>query len=200
MLSALPQFEANLLRVRELGTLADVVTTATKSVVDVSDIFRSQIVLVVSALDFYIHEIVRLGMIEIAKGSRAKCAAYLRFPITLSVAESALGGTSHENWMGDAVRERHSWISFQDPDKVADACRLVSDAKLWEEIGRELGLSASDAKATLKIIVDRRNKIAHEADIDPTNPAFRWPISRGQANDAIDFIEHAVRAINKILI
>ena len=31
-------------------------------------------------------------------------------------------------------------------------------------------MAAADAKVRLELIVDRRNKIAHEADMDPTNP------------------------------
>jgi hypothetical protein len=55
-----------------------------------------------------------------------------------------------------------------------------------------------DAKTRLKLIVDRRNKIAHEADLDPTSPGFRWPISSTVVNDAIDFIESLGDAIYKV--
>jgi hypothetical protein len=36
----------------------------------------------------------------------------------------------------------------------------------------------------LKVIIDRRNTIAHEADMDPTNPGFRWTINANMANEA----------------
>lgn len=65
-------------------------------------------------------------------------------------------------------QSRHGWDMsfFQDPAKVADAIRLVSRKKLWEEVGTLLGKNDADVKSRLKLIVDRRNKIAHEADMD----------------------------------
>jgi hypothetical protein len=48
--------------------------------------------------------------------------------------------------------------------------------------------------------VDRRNKIAQEADMDPTNPGFRWPITDDLAANALDFIERLAEAIFKVAI
>lgn len=200
MNSALTQFQENLKRARELGALASAVEAVTTDVIDVSDMWRAQIVLVVSALDHFIHVLTRLGMIEIAKGSRQKTDNYLRFHMPIAAVESALNGVPHENWVGETVREKLSWQSFQDPDKLADAIRLISVVKLWEAVGIELVMSAADVKTRLKLIVERRNKIAHEADLDPANPGFRWPINAGMATDTINFIEQVAEAIFKVAV
>jgi len=200
MFSAQRQFKENLKRVRELGGLAAMVRSLTTSAVDVSDLWRAQIVLAVSALDQFIHDLARLGMIESAKGTRPKTEAYLRFDIPLAATESAISGTPHEEWVGETVREKHSWQSFQDPDKLADAIRLISSIKLWEAVGAEMGMLPKDLKTRLKLIVDRRNKIAHEADLDPMNPGFRWPIDAMMANDTINFLEQISDAIYKVAI
>jgi hypothetical protein len=198
MLSAQTQFKENLKRVRELGGVASAVQSLTTSAIDVSDLWRAQVVLAVSALDYFIHELARLGMIDCAKGARPKTDAYLRFDIPLSATESALNGTAHEVWVGETVRQKHSWQSFQDPDKLADAIRLISPVKLWEDVGAELSVLPKDVKTRLKLVVDRRNKIAHEADLDPANPGFRWPITASMVNDTIDFIERLGDAIFKV--
>ena len=99
MLSAQTQFKENLKRVRELGGVAAAVQSLTTSAIDVSDLWRAQVVLAVSALDYFIHELARLGMIDCAKGARPKTDAYLRFDIPLSATESALNGTTHEVWV-----------------------------------------------------------------------------------------------------
>lgn len=198
MLSAQTQFKENLKRVRELGDLAAAIQSLTMSVIDVSDIWRAQVVLVVSALDYFVHELARLGMVECAKGTRPKTNAYLRFDIPLAATESALSGTSHEIWVGETVREKHAWQSFQDPDKLADAVRLISPIKLWDCVGVELGIPGKDVKTRLSLIVDRRNKIAHEADLDPANPGFRWPITAPMAKDTVDFIERLGDSIFKV--
>uniref|UniRef100_E6QPW1 RiboL-PSP-HEPN domain-containing protein n=1 Tax=mine drainage metagenome TaxID=410659 RepID=E6QPW1_9ZZZZ len=200
MHSALIQFQENLKRARELGALALAVESVTTSIIDVSDMWRAQIVLVVSALDHFIHDVTRLGMIEISKGSRQKTDAYLRFQMPFTAIESALNGMPHENWVGETVREKLSWQSFQDPDKLAEAIRLISVVKLWEVVGVELTMSAADVKTRLRLIVERRNKIAHEADLDPANPGFRWPINADMAADTINFIEHVGEVIFKVAV
>lgn len=200
MLSALSQFDENLKRTRDLGTLAAAVQGMTTAAIDVSDIWRAQIVLVVSALDYFVHEIARLGMIQVAKATRAKTDAYLRFQMPVSAVESAINGLPHEIWVGETVREKHSWLSFQDPDKLADAIRLISNVKLWDAVSAEIGLPAQDVKTRLRVVVDRRNKIAHEADLDPANPGFRWSIDSIMVNNTIDFIETLGKAIFKVAI
>src|SRR5437016_13826008 len=130
MRNALNQFESNIRSARHLGELSTVVQDLTKGVVDVSDILRSELVLSVSALDHLVHELCRVGMIEIAEKKRSATDAYFRFQLPIRATEIALGGTLPSIWMSDAVRERHSWQSFQDPEKLAEALRLISSKKL----------------------------------------------------------------------
>lgn len=198
MLSAIQQFRVNLSRARELGTLAAAVAQVTTTAIDLSDMWRAQIVLGVSALDYLIHELARMGMVETSKGIRPKTDAFSRFQLPLEAVERALNGQSHESWLGDTVREKHTWLSFQHPDKIAEAIRLISTKKLWEEVGKELSLAAADVKLRIEMIVERRNKIAHEADMDPTNPGFRWPINAQMARDALDEIERVAEAVYKV--
>lgn len=49
------------------------------------------------------------------------------------------------------------------------------------------------------LVVDRRNKIAHEADIDPSFPGKRWPIDDVLVDDAISFIENIAETIYMIV-
>ena len=104
---AIDQFRENLKRARDLGALAGAIEALTTQAIDVSDLFRSQLVLAVSALDQLIHEIVRLGMIDAAKGQRKKTEAYYRFQLPITAVESAINGTEQDLWIGESVRERH---------------------------------------------------------------------------------------------
>jgi len=199
MRNAFAQFNANLTAARHLGELSKMVDSLTKGALDVSDMLRAELVFSVSALDHFIHEICRIGMIEIAKNSRAKTDGYLKYQLPIRATELAIAGVPPEVWVSDAVRERHSWQSFQDPDKVADAIRLISSKKLWDEVAGILGMTAGDVKITLKLIVDRRNKIAHEADMDPSNPGGKWPISTAMVDNAVGFIERVGASIYKVV-
>ncbi len=134
-------------------------------------------------------------MIESAAGARPKTDAFRRFQLPLGAVDLGFSGQPHDVWLGEAVREKHSWLSFQHPDKIADAIRLISSIKLWDEVGQEMGMTAGDVKIQLEVIVDRRNKIAHEADMDPTNPGFRWPITQVMVKESLDFIEKVAEAV-----
>jgi hypothetical protein len=106
-------------------------------------------------------------------------------------------------WLEREIRDRHSYQSFQQPDKIAEAIRLISDKKLWDEVAHKMGKPnrAKEIKQELSSIVDRRNKIAHEADIDPSyNIGTRWPIDENQVASAINFIQQVVESIHQVIV
>ena len=194
MQSAFDQFRISISRVRDLIAVHNSVQVISTPALDLSDILRAALVLSVSALDYYVHEVVRLGMLEIYSGSRPEPPAFSRFQVSLGSTRSL------DNLLEDEIRQRHSYKSFQQPDNIAEAIRLIADKKLWEEVGNLMDRPAKDIKQELSIIVDRRNKIAHEADIDPTfDLGNKWSINEELVNDAVDFIEQVVESIHSIL-
>jgi RiboL-PSP-HEPN len=249
MLSALDQFRISIARVRDLISIHSSVKSQSTSALDLSDILRATLVLSVSALDYYIHEVVTLGMLEIHRGQRSEPnpapnssqSSFSRFQVSLGGARqerliamdiaswleneiqqnqgSAFLQQSHTvsallpvisggilnrldntSWLEDEVREKLGYQSFQQPEKIADAIRFISDKKLWDEVSIKLGIPAKGIKQQLSAIVDRRNKIAHEADINPTfGIGSRWNIDEILVNDAVDFIEQVVESIHQVL-
>ncbi|CAD5962573.1 hypothetical protein PCC9214_03284 [Planktothrix tepida] len=249
MQSAIDQFRISISRVRDLIALHNSIKVQATNVLDVSDILRSALVLAVSALDYYVHEVVTLGMLEIYRSQRPEPratantnqSAFARFQISLGTArQDRILALDIESWLEDEVqqmqgeeflqqpqtlanliplisnsllnklnnisfleneiREKLSYKSFQEPDKIAEAIRLISDKKLWDEVATKMGRETPDIKQELKAIINRRNKIAHEADINPTyNIGERWSIDQNQVNDAINFIDQVVESIDQIL-
>ncbi len=197
MKKALDQFNDNISRARVLSGLATSLASLTTTAIDLSDIYRASLVLGVSALDQFVHEFVRIGMLEVHRGNRPVTDANLAFRIPLGAARLGIADPTRDDWLDATVREAHSWQSFQHPDKIADAIRLVSGVKLWEDVAKEAGTDAKAVKVRLTAIIDRRNQIAHEADMDPTNPGNRWPISSALTENALDYIERLVYAIYK---
>ena len=63
-----------------------------------------------------------------------------------------------------------------------------------------MGSDAKAVKVRLTAIINRRNQIAHEADLDPTNPGNRWPIDNILTEDALDYIDRMVHAIYKSVV
>ena len=195
MQSALKAFDDSLARARHLHGLHLTLSKTLTGAVDLSDILRAEIVMSVSALDHYVHEIARLGVIECWKGTRPSTKAFNSFTLTMSTVHSLKSPATALAALDSEIRAKHGYVSFQTPDKIADAVRLFSQATLWEEVGLQLGKSAKDMKAILGLIIDRRNKIAHEADVDPSFPGQRWPISEAMVEEIVnnvDAIGHAI--------
>ena len=204
MKAAIDQFHLNMEYVRNLGALRNNLDALTTVALDTSDISRVELVMAVSALDHYIHEIVRIGMLEIYNKRRSETPSFLKFPVLL---EGALQGINlrDENWLDNEIRIRHGWRSFQRADKISEAIRLISNVKLWDEIAKNLETNSCDLTKRLNLIIDRRNKIAHEADmkpdsrISPSSPNNRWDIDDGLVEEAIDFIVLIAEAIYKVI-
>lgn len=190
----LNMFRQNLSYARDLVETAVALSAHVTAAVRMDDVLRSALVHGVSALDHYVHEEVRARMMLTQQGKHPRAQGYDRFRVSLASVDSALTLGSCA-WLESEIREQHGYLSFQTPDKIADAFRLVTDVKLWQAVGDHLGIPPEAVKRKLKLIVDRRNKIAHEADIDPTPPRIRYPIDETLVRDSLDFIESIVDAL-----
>lgn len=187
-------FKQNLVYARDLIATAAALGAQVTAAISTDDLLRSALVQAVSAFDHFVHEEVRARMVMTQLGNHARARGYDRFRVNLASVNLALasGGVF---WLEQEVREQHGFLSFQQPDKVADAFRYVTDVALWQVVATHLGRQPDDVKRQLKLIVDRRNKIAHEADTDPTPPRSRYPIDEALVRDSIDFLEQIVDAI-----
>jgi len=249
MQSALNQFEAAMGHVRNLLDLYHGLETQSSLKYNTSDLLRSALVASVSALDYYIHEVVILGVLAIYRGERAEpdvqrnatqsafakvqvslggpwndrqeilnIAAWLgeeiqrqrsleftEQPHTLAELSPLITAAIRERltqstWLETELRERLSYQSFQQPDKIADALRSICDRPLWDTVAADLDRSSQSIKQQLREIVDRRNKIAHEADVDPSyGIGNRWPIDADMVSQTVDFVEQVVQSIHRIL-
>lgn len=186
------QFDSGITSIRDLTATIKQIDGLTTNLLDLSDLYRSQIVLVVSALDHFIHSFVLEEMLEIYSGRRSTTNSFNDYPIPISSVQT---GRPSMSTIASHIRQKHSWLTFQDPIKIADALRLISDKKVWEEVAPHFRISAGDLKTKLKLIVDRRNKIAHEADMDPSFPGRKWPISEQIVTETVDFISELASEI-----
>ena len=194
--NALARFRDNINRARDLRALVVVLKPNIGPAVDLSDVLRVCIVSGVSAFDTLVHDLARIGIVECFTGVRPRTDAFGRFPVPMDGVLLWNTNTANMQWLESEVRRQHGWLAFQHPDKVADAIRLISGKDLWREVGAILGVDAKSAKTRLALIVDRRNKIAHEADMDPGSPGFRWPIDEVLVAEALDTIQQIGDAIH----
>lgn len=189
MLNAKSTFHRNIQKANELGSLFDSLTTVVAMPVQFDDLLRSQIVQAVSAFDKLMHDLIRLGMVQIFKGTRTATPKYLSDTVPLSAVSALSAGAlpPPEVAFAETIRTKHSILSFQDPDKIANGLAFIWNEKFkWTQIAEGLAMPEEQAKLKQKLIVSRRNAIVHEADLDPvTNQKIA--ISHAQAKDVADF-------------
>jgi hypothetical protein len=199
MFVPLDQFRENIVRVRDLVSVYKALKLSVTPAIDLSDVLRSALVLAVSAFDHYVHEIVRIGMLAAFANKRPSTATFLSFQVSTTSVKQALAMPSATDWLDLEIRRRHGYRSFQHSTHVAEAIRLISDLSLWDEVAQKSATSASAIKEQINLIVDRRNKIAHEADMDPGSPGSRGPIDEALVEDSVSFLESVALAIDSLI-
>lgn len=154
------------------------------------DLLRSKIVYAVSAFDKLIHDLIRVGMVDIFAGRRAATPKYATEPIPLSFAQQLATATTPpaEVIFEQLVRSKLKSISFQDPDKVADGLSYIwNESQKWQRISAGVGIPVDEVRTKLKLIVARRNSIVHEADMDPITNT-KYPITKPDSDDTASFL------------
>lgn len=198
MINPIERFRENINRARHFYNMYVSLEKSTTNIVDVSDILRAEIVMGVSALDNYVHEVVRVGMVQIFEGERQKTEMYKKFEIPLDHIPKVEDEEKGYRWFELLVKNKNSHKTFQNPNKINSAIRLVLDVNnIWDEIARETkGSTGKELRNRMSLIVDRRNKIAHESDRDRSKQTGRWPIDQHMVEDSLDFIDWSVEKID----
>ena len=154
--------------------------------VDLFDLYRHSLVASVSALDTFVHSLVRTGILLQLQGKGPVLASEL--PISIDL---------YRRWHnGDVlalreielqIREAHSRWSMQDSKSIAQALRLVCSQPTWLAIANDDSNLTHEMKSSLDVVVQRRNKIVHESDIDPSTEQ-KWFIDSTLTRKAIDTV------------
>lgn len=187
MNQAFSQFSTNIEEVRKTHLISTSLNVSTSSIVDTSSILRSCIVLSVSAIDHLIHELTIIGMCEIFNGIRPVTSKYNSHNVSLGFINAIISRPPLITFESE-IRRSLGWQTFQRPDKIKEAVALFNPLQLWQQIALVMGDTEINIKTQLNLIIDRRNMIAHEADIEPIFKTKR-PISDTDVSTTINFVE-----------
>ncbi len=199
---AITQYDNNSASIKELGALFDLINDNYPLLqAQAEDILRAQFVMIVSALDCYIHDIVKIGMLEIYLGQRTFSKNTEKYPInltTLQKIENAPDEQTKLAFLEKHIQSKNSEDSFQSPKGIEYALGLISIDKIWTKLSSEMNKQPDDIKNQLALVVDRRNKIAHESDRDNLSGGKIF-IDKMLVNNTISFIDNLCESINKLL-
>lgn len=105
-----------------------------------------------------------------------------------------------EYYFEKEIISRLKLVSYQDPDRVTEGLSYIwSEPHKWQKIATALTLDEPTARKTLRLIVDRRNSIVHEADID-LSAGMKHLITSTDAADASSYIERCGEVITNLVI
>jgi len=174
------------------------------------EILRAEWVARVSALDLFIHETIAQNMLLIFQKNKPTCIGYNKFTLPHRVVDSirdpSSTPTDAARFFNLEIRRQLGFLTYQHPKNIAEGIRFISNIELWNSvalhngaISKTMQTHASNIRNQLEAIVDRRNKIAHEGDMQPSVPRTPWPINHGQLITVRDFISSLVNAIDAVV-
>ena len=150
-MTPIAHFEAVWNRCAQLSALHAYLANNVSGVLQPDELLRAEWVARLSALDLYVHELVAQRMLEIFEGRRSATPAYLQFRVSNESLERIRAAATRSDAASAYdldIREQLSYLTFQDPEKIADGLRLCSPVELWNEAALKLG--ATQATKTIK--------------------------------------------------
>lgn len=164
---------------------------------DSTILLRSQFVLIVSALDTYVHSAIINKIIEVFF-SQSNTELNVEVPLSLMHRMKDVNETMQKEMLSNYLNEKFSKDSFQSPKSIVYAYSILGIDHIWSRLGSELGRSAEDIKNTLALIVKRRNKIAHESDWNKITDEYE-EIDLDMVLNCKEFVQQIVNVFDMLL-
>ena len=178
----LDRFNSNIADIRShFQTANDLLALRPPKQTAAEDIWRSQIVFLDSALDFYIHEIVKYGIIKMFNGNWTESTNYKKMKVRLRFAVDLAQNPSSASRLLEEIDEMNKYSCFMGAKKLKEQLDFI-----------DVNYNCRNSeKKLLNDLYDRRNQIAHQSDRIPGQQQ-KQPISKSYVEDFINKIENFV--------
>lgn len=155
----LENFNISLKQIREKRDIIHFLEKHNQSVLDIR---QSQIILLVSALDFYIHDIVKYCFIQKFNGLQTKTKQYHELLIPMNLVEVAIQKPESTEWLDQAITNIYQYKNFTSYEKIQNQLNTVGISKgnfkkVVAETEVEIGMP--HPIETVRLL---RNKLAHQ--------------------------------------
>lgn len=195
--TAYDNFVNNILSVRKLVDIYKIFVAKFPLLTnDAEEILRYVVVGAVSALDSYMHDFFRIEIIEAIHGTGMFSVKLNEVKISTETLKEIKGAKNigeEKNLLSNELMRLHRKDSFQSAKSIEFVFATLGVNNIWSKLN--MGIAAKAITGELGLIVERRNKISHEADFDHINYK-KNPIHLNEGVDVIDFIDKLVGSIN----
>lgn len=187
--SILDRFTQNLSDIKSRFLIADTLlnlpSPSAPDLEGAQDIWRSQIVFLDSALDFYFHEIIKYSYIQMFYLDWPQSEEYKRIKVSLQFAIDLANNPNSVSKLSDEIDEMNRFTCFMGIKQIN---------WLFKAIDIKITLNKAEQNL-IKELFNRRNQIAHQSDRLPNNPE-KQGITKEYVESTINEIESLV--VNKI--
>lgn len=162
------------------------------------EIRQSQIILLMSALDLYIHDIVKYCIIQKFNGNQTKTKQYKELLIPMQSIELAIQNPESSDWLDEVITSINQYKSFTSYGKIKNQLEAVGlKSKKFNELvlKTESDFGVSDLIEKLRSL---RNRLAHQ-DQESIN-SLGSELTEEKINQYIGFIYQLVQDIHQTII
>ncbi len=175
-------FLSSIDNIKEQIALADNFYSAGKRKIS-NEILRAQVVFLDSAFDFFLHELLKLGILSMFHNEwNSKSAKYRNLLLSIEVVEDLIEHQDSDDCIRNWINDKYSSVTLMSFTAFKDVCNIL-DIKI-KDIADKVFYKRGSTTSTLKQLEDRinelffrRNQIAHQSDRKREN-AKRQSISR----------------------
>ena len=204
MRNALNTFNRNMDSIKTLHAIHEQFIK-TYTALDLSEILRAEYVLIISAFDCFLHDIVQNYMHVLTFDITDETIlpnAYKKFKLPIETFKLLIDADvkDKKQILHIALKKSLSEFSFESSKTVESAVSYIGVNKIWTKMACILGVSAEDIKKRLDMIIFRRNCIAHQADIANYTDESKQLIEREDVDEVINFIERITNIINTLVV
>lgn len=190
-------YEKNMLSINNSISIYHYLQSKAKNL-DATILLRSQFVLIISAFDTYVHSMIVNKIIDSYFSSEQQFNIQLDIPLSLAYEMKDLNVDMQKNKLYNFLVKKLSKDSFQSPKSIEYAFSILGISKIWTKLSDKMQMQPDDIKNMLSIIVNRRNKIAHESDWNVVTGSYE-DIELTDVLDCKNFINNMVDSIDDII-
>ncbi|CUQ31204.1 Uncharacterised protein [Turicibacter sanguinis] len=191
----LKQFNSSIEVVRQKDEIIQFLSAHGQSTLEIR---QSQIILLMSALDLYIHDIVKYCIIQKFNGNQTKTKQYKELLIPMQSVELAIQNPESSDWLDEVITSINQYKSFTSYGKIKNQLEAVGiKSKKFSELvlKTESDFGVSDLIEKLRSL---RNRLAHQ-DQESIN-SLGSELTEEKINQYIGFIYQLVQDIYQTII
>lgn len=173
-------------------------------IIGCENIWRSQVIFIESAFDYYLHEISKCGFFNILNGKWDKTDKYDSFLIPMSEVERLIKNPESSNEISEFIISRFSrevYLSFESMRNQLNMLGIPFVEGMEKAFPKPTDKSVEyrEGKDIVKDLFTRRNHIAHQLDKNHYDGA-KEPISKAFVLKCIDEVDAIVSSIHSFAV